>query len=73
MNEYEQQKRDSDDQQQAEEERKEKLICVLCNNPITDDIYGHNPQPLSDGVCCTKCNKEKVIPERFKRIRQAMK
>tara|TARA_R100001377_G_C3079732_1_gene71977 strand:- start:248 stop:406 length:159 start_codon:yes stop_codon:yes gene_type:complete len=26
---------------------------------------GHNAFPLKDGRCCTKCNKEKVIPARI--------
>tara|TARA_R110002020_G_scaffold48642_3_gene138498 strand:- start:3158 stop:3340 length:183 start_codon:yes stop_codon:yes gene_type:complete len=26
---------------------------------------GHNAFPLKEGRCCTKCNKEKVIPARI--------
>ena len=39
--------------------------CVLCDKPITDDAYGHNPAPLAEGKCCSKCNAEKVIPARL--------
>lgn len=45
------------------------LICCLCGLPIIDDKFGHNPYPLREkGRCCTKCNQEKVIPARLKRI-----
>ena len=39
--------------------------CVLCDKPITDDKYGHNPAPLAEGKCCSRCNDTKVIPTRM--------
>ena len=40
-----------------------KPICCICHRPI--DGYPHNAAPLADGVCCGKCNAEKVIPYRI--------
>jgi hypothetical protein len=34
--------------------------CVLCHKEIRDDPYGHNAQPLADGVCCSDCNRKVV-------------
>ena len=40
--------------------------CCLCGEKIIG--YGNNPMPLKKGgVCCNKCNLEKVIPERIMR------
>jgi hypothetical protein len=43
-------------------------VCCLCGEKIADDYYGNNPWPLADshGICCDKCNTEKVIPARLK-------
>ena len=44
------------------------MICVICKNVITDDKYGHNPEPFAsfeDGRCCTNCNSNFVIPARL--------
>jgi hypothetical protein len=49
-------------------------MCVLCDEPITDDIWGNNPAPLKDeGVCCSDCNYNKVVPARFKIIQEQEK
>lgn len=54
-------------------ETKEKLLCSICNEPITTGLsgwaYGHNAEPINDGRCCDVCNDTKVIPERVRRIR----
>jgi len=40
--------------------------CVLCNQEIRDDPFGHNPAPLADdGYCCSKCNSTKVVHARM--------
>ncbi len=44
--------------------------CVLCGDLIHDIYDQHNPQPLEEGVCCTKCNYEKVIPARLEEIKK---
>lgn len=36
--------------------------CVICGKEITG--YGNNAEPVKKGLCCDKCNKEKVIPAR---------
>lgn len=42
-------------------------ICCICGEPIQG--YGNNPAPVcDDGVCCDKCNIEKVIPARLSSI-----
>lgn len=42
-----------------------KLICVICEEPIIDDKYGHNAEPIKSGKCCSGCNYKIVIPHRF--------
>lgn len=37
--------------------------CVICHKSF--DGWGNNPEPLSDGECCSKCNDERVLPLRF--------
>ena len=38
--------------------------CVICNKKKTE--YGNNPAPIEfNGLCCDKCNMEKVIPARL--------
>jgi hypothetical protein len=39
--------------------------CCFCKKTFSG--YGHNPEPLKDGIvnrCCDKCNVSKVIPAR---------
>jgi len=38
------------------------IQCSLCN---THTIDPRNAQPLSNGLCCEKCDNDKVIPARF--------
>ncbi len=38
--------------------------CCFCGSGI-DRKHEHNPAPVSDGVCCEKCNSEIVIPARI--------
>lgn len=45
--------------------------CCLCGEPLPKDNFGNNPEPLkpfSSGVCCDKCNREKVIHARLVQI-----
>ena len=46
------------------------MKCVICKNEIVPNIgglsEGHNPWPIKKkGMCCGKCNYEKVMPQRF--------
>ena len=39
--------------------------CVICEKMIMDDPFGNNPAPVKDeGTCCSKCNREVVLPAR---------
>jgi hypothetical protein len=43
----------------------EKIKCCLCDKVVNE--FGNNAEPLiEDGICCNKCNWEKVIPARIK-------
>lgn len=39
--------------------------CVLCKEEFYG--FGHNPQPLGEGRCCSACNDNLVIPVRIER------
>ena len=39
--------------------------CVLCQATIADDPFGHNPQPLAEGVCCSLCNERVLLARRL--------
>ena len=41
-------------------------VCVICGEEHTG--YPNNAAPVDDGPCCDKCNIEKVIPARLKKI-----
>ena len=44
--------------------------CILCHKEYTG--YGNNPEQLAkyeDGQCCNECNANKVLPERFKKLK----
>lgn len=47
----------------------QKFRCCLCGEMITGE-WGNNPAPIASPMnkCCDKCNMEKVIPERLKRL-----
>ena len=39
------------------------LKCVLCGKPMGNKEEKHNPAPVKEsGFCCSKCNRERVIP-----------
>ena len=42
------------------------MKCSICKNTINDK-YGHNAQPINDGICCDDCNVL-VIIERIKEM-----
>mgnify|MGYP003624805032 FL=1 len=42
------------------------MKCVLCGE--TKEEFGHNPEPIAEGKCCTDCNAGKVIPARMKEL-----
>ena len=45
------------------------MKCSICKEKIIADPYGWeggcNAQPINDGTCCYKCNKEVVLPRRL--------
>lgn len=46
--------------------------CCLCGEKLPAGEYGNSPEPLKSlalGVCCNKCNREKVIPTRFQQLK----
>ena len=45
---------------------KKKEKCCICNKQITG--YGNNANPVKEGKCCDKCNKETVMPARLSAI-----
>lgn len=45
-------------------EKNDPKTCVLCHEVYTGD--GNNAAPLADGLCCDKCNIDRVVPERMK-------
>ena len=42
------------------------MKCVICGE--TKDEFGHNPEPIVEGKCCTECNSTQVIPARMKEL-----
>lgn len=46
----------------------EKFRCTICKK--LSPGFGNNPSPVKKtGVCCDKCNAEKVIPARIKNLK----
>ena len=43
-----------------------KVKCVLCKRPVGG--YGHNAEPLAEGVCCEVCNNTRVLPARIRAL-----
>ena len=43
------------------------IECAICGDTIKGDGLGvgHNPEPVSDGRCCSECNYELVVPARL--------
>lgn len=52
-------------------ESEEKQVCCICGQEFTG--WGNNAEPVKSGRCCDKCNREVVIPERFKSLRENKK
>lgn len=49
-----------------------KFKCCICGKEVEE--YGNNPWPVKeDGICCSKCNLEKVLPARIIAIREENK
>lgn len=44
--------------------KQEFIHCSLCG-AIVKDSESHNAEPVCSGRCCSKCNTERVLPERF--------
>ena len=40
-----------------------RIRCSICGKEF--EGFGNNAQPVNDGLCCDKCNKEVVIPRRL--------
>ena len=47
--------------------KQEFIHCALCGG-IVKESESHNAEPLCEGKCCSKCNAERVLPERLKDI-----
>lgn len=58
---------DLDEAGEAIKEAYEKHRCVICGKEF--DGYGNNAEPIKDGICCDKCNQEKVIPARINNLK----
>lgn len=49
------------------EQEKKTRTCVLCGKEFTE--WPNNPWPLSfSGVCCKRCDDERVTPARIRII-----
>ena len=53
------------------------MICVICKNEIdkqyTEDgvMYwdqGNNAEPIANGRCCNKCDRDIVVPHRLAEV-----
>jgi len=40
--------------------------CKICGEIFAG--YGNNADPVSDGLCCDRCNMAYVIPARLKQM-----
>jgi hypothetical protein len=40
--------------------------CAICGWAYTG--FGNDAQPINNGRCCDRCNAERVIPERVRRM-----
>lgn len=43
--------------------KQEYIHCSICGGMVKDS-ESHNADPVCSGRCCSKCNTERVIPER---------
>lgn len=46
----------------------EPFTCSICGKKITDE-FSNNAQPVNNGRCCNKCNREVVVPARIKGLK----
>jgi hypothetical protein len=44
--------------------------CIICNKQYTH--YGNNAMPVSEGLCCDKCNELVVIPARLQLLKEGL-
>ena len=44
------------------------MKCVICKKIIKG--FGNNPEPVTKGRCCDKCNSDIVIPARLVEVRE---
>jgi hypothetical protein len=42
--------------------------CSICGEEY--EGFDNNAWPINDGRCCTRCNDERVIPTRWKMMRE---
>jgi hypothetical protein len=40
--------------------------CSICGGAIVG--FGNSAQPINDGCCCDRCNLERVLPEKVRRM-----
>lgn len=52
------------------EDLDDEKICCICEEPY--EGYGNNAEPVCSGRCCDKCNIERVIPMRFKMMKESL-
>ena len=49
--------------------------CSICDGPLYEGDapwkHGNNAEPINDGRCCNRCDMEKVLPARMKKLRNA--
>ena len=41
-------------------------VCSICGGAIVG--FGNDAQPINDGRCCDRCNLERVLPEKMRRM-----
>ena len=41
-------------------------VCSICTGAIVG--FGNDAQPINDGRCCDRCNLERVLPEKVRRM-----
>ena len=42
--------------------------CCICGQKYTG--WGNNAEPVKEGYCCDRCNMDRVIPARMRRLRR---
>lgn len=46
-------------------------VCSICHEEYVG--WGNNAEPITDGLCCDKCDREVVDPIRWTRIKALLK